>query len=99
VLIGITIGALLNPALGKWSLLATAAYVVFNLIIAVGLRDTLARLLARKRIRELVFLFLVMSAALPQLLMTRRGMMSPQLRLLIGPRFLGRMALDGGGPI
>src|SRR6185369_15236606 len=83
VLIGITIGALLNPQLGKWSLLATAAYVTFNLIIAVGFRDTLARLLARRRIRELVFFFLIMAAALPQLLMTRRGMMSPQLQLLI----------------
>ena len=83
VLIGITIGALLNPALAKWSLLATAAYVTFNLIIAVGLRDTLARLLARKRIRELVFFFLILAAALPQLLMARRGLVSPQLQLLM----------------
>src|SRR3984957_7470757 len=83
VLIGITIGALLNPALGKWSLLSTAAYVTFNLIIAVGLRDTLARLLARKRIRELVFFFLIMAAALPQLLLAHRGMVSPQLHLLV----------------
>ena len=83
VLIGITIGALLNPALGKWSLLSTAVYITFNLIIAVGLRDTLARLLARKRIRELVFFFLIMAAALPQLLLARRGMVSPQLHLLV----------------
>jgi ABC-2 type transport system permease protein len=83
VLIGITIGALLNPALAKWSLPASAVYVAFNLIIAVGLRDMLSRMLARKRIRELVFLLLVMSAALPQLLLARRGMISPQLRLLV----------------
>src|SRR6202040_2795552 len=83
VLLGITIGAMLNPALTKWSLLASVVYVAFNLIIAVGLRDMLGRLLARKRIRELVFFFLVLAAALPQLLLARRGMVSPQLRLLI----------------
>ena len=82
VLAGITIGAMLNPALAKWSLLAAMVYVAFNLIIAVGLRDMLARLLARKRIRELVFFLLVLGAALPQLLLARRGMISPQLRLL-----------------
>src|SRR5271154_6113778 len=90
VLIGITIGALLNPSLTKWNVLASVVYVAFNLIIAVGLRDMLSRLLARKRIRELVFLLLVMSAALPQLLLARRGMISPQLRLLVA-----RDAWDG----
>ncbi len=83
VLIGIGIGALLNPELGKWSLLSTALYLTFNLIVAVGLRDTLARLLARKRIRELVFFFLILAAALPQLFMARRGVVSPQLQLLV----------------
>jgi len=83
VLIGITIGALLNPALPKWSLLATGVYITFNLIIAVGLRDMMARLLARKRIRELVFFLLILGAALPQLVLARQGMVSPQLRLLI----------------
>ncbi len=80
---GMIIGALLNPALPRWSVLAATLYIAFNLIIAVGLRDLLARLLARKRIRELVFFLLVLSAALPQLLLARRGMVSPQLRLLI----------------
>src|SRR6266852_1816373 len=82
---GMIIGALLNPALPRWSVLAATLYIAFNLIIAVGLRDLLARLLARKRIRELVFFLLVLSAALPQLLLARRGMVSPQLRLLISP--------------
>jgi ABC-2 type transport system permease protein len=83
VLLGMTIGAMLNPALTKWSLLATLVYVVFNLVIAVGLRDMLGRLLARKRIRELVFFLVILIAALPQMLLTRRWMISPQLRLLI----------------
>ena len=93
VLIGITIGALLNPGLTKWNVLASVVYVAFNLIIAVGLRDMLSRLLARKRIRELVFLLLVMSAALPQLLLARRGMISPQLRLLVARDARGGMAV------
>jgi ABC-2 type transport system permease protein len=83
VLLGMTIGAMLNPALAKWCLLATLIYVVFNLLIAVGLRDMLGRLLARKRIRELVFFLVILTAALPQLLLARHGMVSPQLRLLI----------------
>lgn len=83
VLAGMTIGAMLNPALSRWSLPATAVYMAFNLVIAVGLRDTLARLLARKRIRELVFFFVVLVAALPQLLLATHGMLSPQLRLLM----------------
>ena len=80
---GIAIGALLNPQLRKASVLAATLYLAFNLILAVGVRDLLGRLLARKRIRELVFFLLVLSAALPQLLLTRRGMVSPPLRLLI----------------
>ena len=83
VLMGMTIGAMLNPALTKWSLLAALVYVAFNLVIAVGLRDMLGRLLARKRIRELVFFCVILTAALPQVLLTRRWMISPQLRLLI----------------
>ena len=83
VLMGMTIGAMLNPVLTGWSLSATLGYVAFNLLIAVGLRDMLGRLLARKRIRELVFFLVILAAALPQLLLARRGMVSPQLRLLI----------------
>ncbi len=69
--------------MAKWSLLATLIYVAFNLVIAVGLRDMLGRLLARKRIRELVFFFVILAVALPQLLLARQGMISPQLRLLV----------------
>ena len=73
VLLGMTIGAMLNPVLAKWSLVATLIYVAFNLLIAVGLRDMLGRLLARKRIRELVFFLVILTAALPQLLLARKG--------------------------
>jgi ABC-2 type transport system permease protein len=83
VLTGITIGAMLNPGLSKWSLLAILVYVAFNLAIAVGLRDMLGRMLARKRVRELVFFLVILAVALPQLLLARQAMISPQLRLLV----------------
>jgi len=83
LLAGIVVGTLFNPLLRKWSLLAAALWILFNLVVAVGLRDLVGRLLARKRIRELAFFLLVLAAALPQLLMARRGFFIPQLRLLV----------------
>lgn len=83
LLCGMILGALFNSELARGSVLAATLFVPFNLIVAVGMRDLLARLLARKRIRELVFFIVVLSAALPQLMLARRGMVSPQLRLLI----------------
>jgi ABC-2 type transport system permease protein len=81
VLAGMLLGALFNPALPAWSALA-ALYAVFNLILAVGLRDLLARLLARRRVREIVVLLMVLGAVLPQLLLARRGMVGGPVRLL-----------------
>ncbi len=83
LLAGVTVGAMLNPRLAKWTAFAALLYLPFNLIIAVGLRDLLARLLARRHIRELVFFILVLGAALPQVVLARKGMVSPQLRLLL----------------
>jgi ABC-2 type transport system permease protein len=82
VLAGMLVGALFNPALPVWSTLA-ALYAVFNLILAVGLRDLLARLLARRRVREIVVLLMVLGAVLPQLLLARRGMVGGPIRLLL----------------
>src|SRR5579863_4362575 len=64
LLTGIIVGSLFNPLLRRWSLLAAVLWVLFNLVVAVGLRDLLGRLLARKRIRELVFFLFVLAAAL-----------------------------------
>ncbi len=72
LLAGISIGALFNPNLPRWAALAVVAYILFNLLLAVGLRDLMARLLAHKRVREITFLVFVMCAALPQLLLARR---------------------------
>lgn len=73
LLAGASIGLLRNPAFGAWRAMprllpAMALFVAFNLLLAAGLRSLLERLLARKRIREVLVLFLVLAGALPQLL-------------------------------
>ncbi len=71
LLAGAAIGLLLNPALPRWAPLALLPFIAFNLLCAAGVRDLLVRLLARKRVREIVVFLLVLAAALPQaLLMT-----------------------------
>lgn len=72
LLIGVCAGAMFNPHFPKWGPMAIFAYVVFNLLFAIGMRDLMSRMLARKKVREASFLLFVMCAALPQLLMTRR---------------------------
>ncbi|HXA66817.1 MAG TPA: hypothetical protein VNV82_16785 [Bryobacteraceae bacterium] len=68
LLAGAGIGLLLNPRIPFWGPLALLVFVVFNLLCSAGVRDLLVRLLARKRIREIVALLVVLLAALPQLL-------------------------------
>jgi ABC-2 type transport system permease protein len=74
VLIAGLAGLLRNPVLGGWSLAPRAAgclalFVLFNLLLSAGVRSLLERLLARKRLREVLVLFLVLTTALPRLLM------------------------------
>ncbi len=69
VLTGATVGLLRNPVVPLWAPLAFAPFILTNLFLSAGLRDLLARLLARKRIREVVVLFLVLGAAAPQVLL------------------------------
>ena len=71
VLLGAMIGILLNPRLPALGALAILPYMVFNLLLAVGVRDLVVRLLARKRIREFAFLTLVLGAASLQFLLAR----------------------------
>jgi ABC-2 type transport system permease protein len=68
LLTGAGIGLLLNPRIPFWGPCALLIFVIFNLFCSAGIRDLLVRLLARKRIREVVALLLVLLAALPQLL-------------------------------
>ncbi len=71
VLLAIGIGTLLNPDLPKWSALAIVPYLLFNMFLAAGVRDLLLRLLARKRIRELVVFAMVMLTTIPRLMFMR----------------------------
>src|SRR5581483_2509162 len=74
VLIGGLAGLLWNRTLGGWALAAgvlacMALFTVFNLLLSAGLRNLLERLLARKRIREVLVLVLVLTTALPRVLL------------------------------
>jgi ABC-2 type transport system permease protein len=71
ILAGAAIGLLLNPKVPFWAPFSLALFVLFNLFCATGIRDLLARLLAHKRVREIVVFFFVLAAALPQLLLFR----------------------------
>lgn len=74
ILLGVMAGIFLNPRLPTYGALAIVPYMVFNLFLAVGIRDLVVRLLARKRIREFVVLALVLGAALIQFLITRKAL-------------------------
>ena len=71
ILTGVGVGVLRNPTLPWWNALGLLPFVVFNLALGVGLRDTIARILARRRIREAAFFLLILCAALPRFLFTR----------------------------
>jgi len=89
LLAGLAIGLLLNPLVPKWTALFLAPYVLFNLFLAVGLRDLVTRILAHKRIREVAFLLLVLCAGLPQLLMVRGPVGGKGIRALFGDSWTG----------
>lgn len=83
VLCGASVGLWLNPEVPFWGPLAFVPYVLMNLFISAGLRDLLGRLLARKRVREVLVFLLVLMAALPQLLV------SSGIRSKVAPLFEG----------
>ena len=89
LLLGLSAGLLFNPQVPKWTPLFLAPYVLFNLFLAIGLRDLVARILAHKRIREVAFLLLVLCAGLPQLLMMRGPASGRGIRALFGDSWLG----------
>ncbi|MBI1791102.1 MAG: hypothetical protein HYR60_26530 [Acidobacteria bacterium] len=70
---GTAAGLIRNPVTGGWPrltpvILTLAIFTAFNLLLAAGLRNLIERLLAHKRLRELLVVILVVGAALPQLL-------------------------------
>src|SRR5579862_7138557 len=83
ILAGAALGLLLNPKVPLWAPFSLGVFVVFNLFCSTGVRDLLVRLLAHKRARELVVFLVVLSAALPQLILFR-GSQSRMQRFLGG---------------
>jgi ABC-2 type transport system permease protein len=68
LLVGAAAGLWLNPKIPAWAPLALLLFAAFNLCCSAGIRDVLVRLLARRRVREIVVFLLVLAAALPQIL-------------------------------
>jgi ABC-2 type transport system permease protein len=71
MLIGISVGIVRNPTLGGWSAiprvgLAAGIFLLFNLLLSMGLRSLLERLMLRKRVREIVILLIVAISVTPQ---------------------------------
>ena len=66
VLAGAAVGLLANPALRAGATPVLAAFIAFNLLVGVAVKDLLTRLLAQRGWRELVVLLFVSLAALPQ---------------------------------
>ena len=83
VLIGAGIGILRNPTLHAWNALGLVPFAAFNLALGVGSRDTIARLLARRRIREAAFFLLILGASLPRFLFTPGNGSSSRFRALM----------------
>ena len=71
VIAGASVGLLRNPKIPWWAPASLGVFVIFNLLCSAGVRDLLVRLLAHRRIREIVALFFVLVAALPQLMLFR----------------------------
>jgi ABC-2 type transport system permease protein len=68
VLTGAAVGVALNPSLPAWCALAALPFAAFHLLLGLGVRDILTRLLSRRRIRELVALAIVTVFTLPRLI-------------------------------
>jgi ABC-2 type transport system permease protein len=92
LLLGVTAGVILSPVLPAWRALGIVAFAVFNLLLAVGLRDLAARVLAYRRVREVLVFVVVLCAGLPQLFLAlsrRNGPPAPGpgLRGAVGGAF------------
>jgi len=70
-----TLGLLSNPETGGWRTFpglaaAVLIFVLFNLLLASGVRSLLERLLSRRKVREVLGIFLVMLYVAPRLLIS-----------------------------
>lgn len=89
LLCGAFLGLVHNPAFGAWTAAPRVAvafllFVIFNLLLAAGIRSLIERLLLHKRLREIVMLFLVLLTAVPQLLLATKAIPAPMQRWFAG---------------
>jgi ABC-2 type transport system permease protein len=87
VLAGSMTGLLRNPAYGGIRaapriIAPFLIFVFFNLLLSAGMRNLLERLLTHKRVREILMLVLVISAAIPQIYIASRTPMGAVRHLL-----------------
>jgi ABC-2 type transport system permease protein len=73
ILVGGVTGLLMNPAAGGWRaapkiLTLTLMFVLFNLLLASGMRSLLERLLSYRRLREILIFLLLLGLTAPRLL-------------------------------
>ncbi len=67
ILLGVAVGAWLNPTFPKWGPLALLVYLVFNLYLSAGVRDLIGRVMERKGAREAFVLVFVLLMVMPQM--------------------------------
>ena len=89
VLTGAAVGILINPHLAFAGIVAIPFYVAFNLLLALGIRDLMARMFARRRLREVAILGFV--ALMTSLQLAARN---PQAFRPLQP-FLDRLSWQG----
>ncbi len=70
VMTGAAAGLWANPAAPVFGPLWLAAFAVWNLLLSIGVREALARLMRRRLAREAATLLLLMALLLPQLLVS-----------------------------
>jgi ABC-2 type transport system permease protein len=73
VLAGGVLGLARNPSLGGWAILPrllppVLIFIVFNLLLASGLRSVLERLLARRKVREFLFFLILLVWMAPRVI-------------------------------
>ncbi|MEO7650147.1 MAG: hypothetical protein ABIZ80_06745 [Bryobacteraceae bacterium] len=91
ILTGLSFGLARNPQHGGWTkfpqvALPVLAFILFNLLLAAGLRNFVERLLSRRRMREIFVIFIVMIGAVPQMLVVT-GVPRGTLQRLTGGQY------------
>jgi ABC-2 type transport system permease protein len=86
---GFGYGVLRNPVLPNWGVLSILVFACCNLFVSAGLKDLLGRLLLRRGYREALVFFLVLLAALPQLLLVSGPPKYPKAFFEV---FIGRLS-------